>query len=416
MVRSFILRLLVGLAVVAVVAVVAFSVRAQTKLDLQHQARGVDFTGATYTKPVRMGSALPSTCAAGEGFLLSSAPAGANLYFCLATNVWVLEGPSGATASSGSLSSLATTTSGPVLTIGAGCSSTTPCNVRVGSVIYAITNAATANLSGGTGTAYVYVTSSGTLTVGHNLTLTCTAVRSAVSGITAFPRDSFPIATWVAASGTWGTGTDVRAPYGTDPITVSAGLVGAQFAGSTDLSVDTTLIPTYSALGHSFSPGGDVSATAGITLLSPALTVTGLNGVPLSGLGTGLLKILGGTPSTAIAGTDYAPATVGTSLLKANGTGGLSSAVPGIDFAAPTNGSSMIKANGSGGFSPAVPGADYTAPPTGSKIQKSNGSGGLVGATSSDVLGLFTGCTGTLHPAGDGNCYADPTLTSLTYN
>jgi hypothetical protein len=386
MVRTFVLRLLLGLAVVAVVA---FSVRAQTKLDLQHQARGVDFTGATYTKPVRMGNALPSTCMTGEGFLLSSAPAGSNLYFCLAMNVWVLEGPSGTPDSSGSLSSLATAVSGPVLTIGAGCSSTTPCNVRVGSVIYAITNTATANLSGGTGTAYVYVTSAGALTVGHDLNLTCTAVCSAVSGITGFPTGSFPIATWAADSGIWGTGTDVRATFGTDPITVSTGLVGTQFAGSTDLSVDTTVIPTYRALGNSFSPVGDVSASTGATLLSPGLTVTGLNGVPLSGLSSGLLKILGGTPSTAVAGTDYAPATAGTSLLKANG---------------------------SGGFSSATPGADYTAPPTGVMIQKGNGSGGLVGATSSDVLGLFTGCTGSLHPAADGNCYPDPTLTSLTYN
>ncbi len=202
MVRKCVLQLLVVLT--GVVALVS-PVCSQTLVDLQHQSRGIDFTGASYTKPIRMGTALPSSCMTGEGFLLTSAPGGSNVYFCLAANVWVLQGASSGSGPSdgGTLDSLATTVNGPVLTIGSGCSNSTPCNVRVGSTVYAITNAATASLQGGTGTAYVYVASSGTLTVGHNLTLACTLVCSAVSGITAFPTDSFPIAIWPASSGTW---------------------------------------------------------------------------------------------------------------------------------------------------------------------------------------------------------------------
>jgi hypothetical protein len=52
MVRSSVLRLLVCLDSLAAVVLPAFS---QTKLDLQHQARGIDFTGSTYKKLVRMG-------------------------------------------------------------------------------------------------------------------------------------------------------------------------------------------------------------------------------------------------------------------------------------------------------------------------------------------------------------------------
>jgi len=252
MVRTCVLRLLVGLTTVAALVT---PVDSQTLVDLQHQARGIDFSGAAYTKPVRVGGALPSTCMAGEGYLLNSAPGGSNLYFCLAPNAWVLQGSSSGSGSSGagSLNSLATTVSGPVLTIGSGCSNSTPCNVRVGSTVYAITSAATANLQGGTGTAYVYMTSTGTLTVGHNLTLACTSVCSAVSGVTGFPTDSFPIAIWAASSGTWGAGTDVRAPYGRDLVTASSGLIGTLAQGILTISADPSLVSLRVAVPASSS-------------------------------------------------------------------------------------------------------------------------------------------------------------------
>ena len=241
MVRESVLRLLAALA--SAFAIVA-PLGAQTLVDLQHQARGVDFTGAAYTMPVRLGGALPSTCMTGEGYLLSSAPAGSNLYFCLAPNAWTLQGVPGGSSSSGSgsLDSLATTVNGPILTIGSGCSNTTPCNVRVGSIVYAITNTATASLQAGSGTAYVYVSSSGTLTVGHNLTLSCTSVCTAVSGVTGFPTDSFPIAIWAASSGTWGTGIDVRAPYGRDLVVTSSGLISSLAQGILTISADPSVV------------------------------------------------------------------------------------------------------------------------------------------------------------------------------
>jgi hypothetical protein len=243
MVRETVLRLL---AVLTSAFAILAPAGAQTLVDLQHQARGIDFTGAAYTKPVRQGGALPSTCMTGEGYLLSSAPAGSNLYFCLAPNAWTLQGTSSGSGSSssggGSLNSLATTVNGPILTIGSGCSNSTPCNVRVGSIVYAVTNSATANLQSGSGTAYVYVSSSGTLTVGHNLTLTCTSVCTAVSGVTGFPTDSFPIAIWAASSGTWGSGTDVRAPYGRDLVVTSAGLISSLAQGILTISADPSVV------------------------------------------------------------------------------------------------------------------------------------------------------------------------------
>lgn len=64
----------------------------QTKIDLRTQTKSVDFTGATATKPARMGAALPATCNQGEFFFLSSAPAGQNVYGCSTANTWALEG------------------------------------------------------------------------------------------------------------------------------------------------------------------------------------------------------------------------------------------------------------------------------------------------------------------------------------
>ena len=61
---------------------------AQTAIDLRTQAKNVDFSQASTTKPNKSGAALPATCGAGETFFLTSAPAGGNLYGCAAANAW----------------------------------------------------------------------------------------------------------------------------------------------------------------------------------------------------------------------------------------------------------------------------------------------------------------------------------------
>ncbi len=64
---------------------------AQTKVDLRNQSRNVDFTNAASTKPVKAGTSLPAACVSGELFFHLTAPAGANLYACAASNTWSLE-------------------------------------------------------------------------------------------------------------------------------------------------------------------------------------------------------------------------------------------------------------------------------------------------------------------------------------
>jgi hypothetical protein len=63
----------------------------QTRLNLQHQSRRVDFSNADTTKPAKIGAALPPTCQTGEVFLLIPALPGSNLFVCVANNVWTLQ-------------------------------------------------------------------------------------------------------------------------------------------------------------------------------------------------------------------------------------------------------------------------------------------------------------------------------------
>jgi hypothetical protein len=73
-------------------AFLALTAGAQTQIDLRSQAKGVDFTAAASTKPMKTGTVLPATCGAGEMFFKTNAPAGANLYACAAANVWSGQG------------------------------------------------------------------------------------------------------------------------------------------------------------------------------------------------------------------------------------------------------------------------------------------------------------------------------------
>ena len=85
---------------------------------------------------------------------------------------------------------------------------------------------------------------------------------------------------------------------------------------------------------------------------TPALT--------LSTTVTGVLKGNGTAISAAVSGTDYAPATSGTDILKGNGAGGFSNAVSGTDYAPATSGTAILYGNGSGGFSSVTIGSNLT--------------------------------------------------------
>jgi hypothetical protein len=141
---------------------------------------------------------------------------------------------------------LVASTSGNTLTIGSNCSSSTPCNVRVGSTVYSLTQGATVTLSGGTGQAYIYIDFSGNLTVGHNLTLTCSAGCVALSGVTSFPVNAIPLFTWSAIGGAWNSsGTDERAFLSATALSAGPGIITIQSGSQTEVAVDSAAVPTF---------------------------------------------------------------------------------------------------------------------------------------------------------------------------
>lgn len=72
-------------------ALLAAAADGQTLLSLDSQSKNVDFTKAAYTRPVKTGTLLPSTCSVGDLFFQTSAPAGSNLYGCASANTWTVQ-------------------------------------------------------------------------------------------------------------------------------------------------------------------------------------------------------------------------------------------------------------------------------------------------------------------------------------
>jgi len=139
-------------------------------------------------------------------------------------------------------------TSSTVLTIGSSCAPASPCNVRFGYQVYSITNSATATISGsGTGTAYIYVNGAGSLVVGHNLTVTCSAGCTQQTGIASFPPNVIPIYSWTATNGTWDStgGRDQRSFLSNKTLAGGQGIVITEAPGQSTVAVDNGVIPTY---------------------------------------------------------------------------------------------------------------------------------------------------------------------------
>lgn len=85
------------LTIAVLAATGAATIFGQTQIDLKTQAKTIDFSLAPETKPVKTGTANPTTlsCTVGDMYFWTSAPAGANLYACVAVNTWALQSGAG---------------------------------------------------------------------------------------------------------------------------------------------------------------------------------------------------------------------------------------------------------------------------------------------------------------------------------
>lgn len=139
-----------------------------------------------------------------------------------------------------------------------------------------------------------------------------------------------------------------------------------------------------------FSGAGEITATGGLVKAGSVISIenSGVLTVAHGGTGaatlTGLLKGNGtGAFTGAVSGTDYAPATTGSSILKAS-SGGFANAVSGTDYAPATSGISILKGF-AGGFANAVSGTDYAPATATTAVLKGSGSGGFSAAILNDM-------------------------------
>jgi hypothetical protein len=91
--------------------------------------------------------------------------------------------------------------------------------------------------------------------------------------------------------------------------------------------------------------------------------------------------------------------TSGTSILKGNGTGGFASAASTdvVSLFSTCSGTQYLGADGACHSSPGLT--------SGTTVLKGNGTGGFAGALSGDIVSLFSGCSGTQYLGADGTCY-----------
>jgi hypothetical protein len=94
------------------------SAQTATTVNLSTQGKNPDFSAMPITRPVTVGTSLPSTCTIGQLYFNSAASAGGNLYSCTSANTWTVIGSSSSGGSSGNATSIQ----------GASVSSTTPAN------------------------------------------------------------------------------------------------------------------------------------------------------------------------------------------------------------------------------------------------------------------------------------------------
>ena len=229
-------------------------------------------------------------------------------------------GGSGTTGSGISSALSVTYSSANTITVGAGCSLATPCNVRFGNNVLGVTNSYTVTWQSGSGNVFIYVSNTGAVTVGTTITVTCSTGCQVASGTSGFPVNSIPLFTWNAIPGGWDPagGHDLRAYLSSKTLSAGTGVILVESGQQSTIGVDTTLVPTYTtgsgtlafgllaaaacsadvvlsvpgaAMGDALAPGWPASLPAGVLGM---MRVTAANAVSIR------VCNLGSTPANVV--------------------------------------------------------------------------------------------------------------------
>jgi hypothetical protein len=292
----------------------AFNYVANVTSDIQAQLNGKAAAGHSHVAAGDVAGDITSlTVTKIQSRPVSSLPPadGQALVWSAAANAWQpgtmagsSEGGAGMASQLGDFKVERTTPT--VLTIGANCSAATPCNVRFGNTVYSFTRSCTATISAGSGTAYIYVSGNGTLTIGHNLTVAASAGCMGQPSVSAFPADSAPLFSWTATYGTWDSGgaRDLRAFLSNKSVTAGTGIMTVDTGGRTTIAVDSATVPTFLTAASTISfptiNAGQCSADQGFTLAGAAAGDAVAPGWP-AGLEPGLVGTMRVSAANTIA-------------------------------------------------------------------------------------------------------------------
>lgn len=214
----------------------------------------------------------------------------------------------------------------------------------------------------------------------------------------------------ITTSGTIALAVPVVTAYGGTNCTTASGTCLDNITGFSGTGLlERTGSGAYSFLATT-GTGNVVQATSP-TLTTPnlgtpsALTLTNATGLPLSTGVTGILPAANGGAG-AVSG-----------VLKANGSGTVSAAVSGTDYAPATSGSSILYGNGSGGFSSVTIGSNLTF--SGGTLSASGSGGGSPGGSTGAIQynagsGSFGGSAATVTAGGD-YAVASPTANAYSF-
>ena len=160
----------------------------QTRVDLRSQSKNIDFSQAQSVRPFRTGTALPPVCSSGEMFFKTDAAPGSNVFGCVATDTWSIQGEIDPVSDfDGDLNESANRLS-------IGCRRGN-CNVQEGDTITAFSDAEVLFVPAtGTYTAYIYLEGQ-TLQYGYASGTMATCGGSCVPGVTDFPPTAVPLFT-----------------------------------------------------------------------------------------------------------------------------------------------------------------------------------------------------------------------------